>query len=280
MRTPRIFLFFFLFLCKFSPYLNSQSITWYQPNFPPYVIIEETKENRGIDNRIVESVIPELTEYEHYYEVANYTRILENLLKGECGIITPLFKTPQREKFVLYSARPSYFVLPNGFIYRKEDRNKYVPFLKEDGSLDLEALCRSGEFGIGINTGRSYSGILDRAINEYGGKKPFNTRSAMDQLGILNMVVQKRIDGAFGFPVEIKYIGLEEELGFFPVSQMVDLIPVYFGAPMTPEGAQIIETLNRILDDEKWRERFTDYYIYWLNEEWIPEYKQLIKQFK
>ncbi|MDC7223692.1 MAG: transporter substrate-binding domain-containing protein [Spirochaetales bacterium] len=259
--------------------LTSQDIVWYQPDFPPYVIIEGENKDRGIDNQIVASVIPQLLQFEHSYEIANYTRILDNLLLGYTGVITPLFKTPERERFVLYTDRPNYLVLPNGYIYRRSEREKYEKFLTEEGRLDLEALCRNGEFTIGINSGRSYYGILDRTIEKYNRQTPFYNRSAPDQKGILHMVEERRIDGALGFPVEIKYVGLEEELGFFPVSGMVNLIPIYFGAPRTPEGREIIALLNQITEEDQWAEQFTEYYTYWLEEELIPEYDKLRKQF-
>ena len=270
-------LFIILLLLIVTPALSSQNIIWYQPDFPPYMIIDGPDKDRGIDNQIVNTAISLLPDYDHSFEVANYRRILDNLSQGVNGIVTPLFKTPGRQQFIRYSRRPSYYVLPNGFIYRKAEMERYRPFLNEEGILDLEALCRSGEFFIGINAGRSYYGILDILVQSYKGSTPFYIRNATDQLGILNMVARERVDAALGFPVEIKYVGLEKELGFFPVSGMVELIPVYFGASMTQKGSQIIEILDSLLEDRKWQDQFKHYYMYWLDDELIPEYESLLK---
>lgn len=254
--------------------LLAETITWYQPDFPPYVILNGPYKEFGIDNRIVKFVVDRLPEYKHSFEVANYMRILDNLKKGEPGIVTPLFRTPEREKFVHYTNVSSYLVFPNGFIYRKSDYQKYIPFILEDGTLDIEALCRSGQFRIGINSGRSYHGILDDIITKYRKKGVFFVRSAIDHLGAFKMVANKRVDAAFGFPVEIKYYRFDNALGFLHVSKMNSFTPVFFGAPKNTFGAELVDMLNFILDDKKIRDQFAQYYMYWLDDEMKPDYEK------
>lgn len=255
--------------------LLAETITWYQPDFPPYVILNGPYKKFGIDNRIVQFVVDRLPEYKHSFEVANYKRILDNLKKGEPGIVTPLFRTPEREEFVHYTNVSSYLVFPNGFIYRKSDRQKYIPFILEDGTLDLAALCRSGQFCIGINSGRSYYGILDDIITKYRKKNVFFVRSAIDHIGAFKMVANKRVDAALGFPVEIKFYGFDRDLGFLHVSKMNSFTPVFFGAPKNTFGVELVEMLNRILDEKKIRDQFAQYYMYWLDEEMKSDYEQL-----
>ena len=255
--------------------LLAETITWYQPDFPPYVILNGLEKKFGIDNRIVRFMVDRLPEYSHSAEVANYKRILSNLKKGESGVITPLFRTPEREDFVLYTNISSYLVLPNGFIYRKADHPKFIPFILDDGTIDLDALCRSGQFCIGINSGRSYHGILDDIIKKYRKKKVFFVRSAVDHLGVFKMVANQRVDAALGFPVEIKYFGYDKDLAFLHVSQMNPYTPVFFGAPRNTFGVNLIKALNRILDDKKNRDQFAHYYMYWLDEDMKAEYEQL-----
>ena len=45
-------------------------------------------------------------------------------------VITPLFKTPERKKYVHYSSITSYLVLPNGFIINNDDKKRYKEVLK------------------------------------------------------------------------------------------------------------------------------------------------------
>lgn len=250
-------------------------IIWYQADFPPYVIVDGPEKTRGIDNQIMATMIDRLPGYDHTYRVASYSRILNEFKNQKPAITTPIFRTPEREKYVHFSDISSYLVLPNGFIYHKDDSARFSPYLLSDGSLDLEALCRSGKFKIGISAGRSYFGIIDEMIRRHKAEQVFQERTGSDQLGTLKMLRAKRFDAAFGFPVEIKYGGLEEDLRFLRVSKMVSFIPVFFGVPKNEWGVALVDKLNLILHEPGTLERFTEFYRYWLDEEIRPHYDKL-----
>lgn len=259
--------------------LFAQTITWYQPDFPPYVILDDPDKRHGIDNNIVQTVVDRLPKYEHVYEVANYRRILENISSGRNGIITPLFKIPAREKYVHYTKKPSYLVYSNGFLYSSSIGDKFAAFTLEDGSIDLDALCSSGRMKIGINAGRSYYGVIDEIIGKFG-DKCFVSRSAIDHLGMFKMVLSNRVDAAIGFPVEVKFAGMEGMLKYLPVARMGVLTPVYFGAPKNAFGIEIVNKLNNILDEQGTADQFSEYYKYWLDDELKVSYEELRQKYK
>ena len=225
----------------------------------------------------METVIARLPGYDHQFRVASYSRILKEFKNQKPAITTPLFRTPEREEYVHYSAISSYLVLPNGLIYHKDDRERFSPFILSDGSLDLEALCRSGRIKIGISAGRSYYGIIDEMIRQNRKEGLFTERTSSDQLGLLKMVRAKRFDAAFGCRVVIKYGGFDTELLFFRVAKMVDYIPVFFGVPKNDWGVALIDKLNPILREEGTLERFAGFYRYWLDDELKPYYDALRK---
>jgi len=267
------------FLTQTAPSLFAANITWYQPDFPPYVILSGPEKEHGIDDQIVRFIIKTLPEYKHVFQKANYKRILENLKNGKHGIITPLFKTKAREKYIHYSEVPSYLVLPNGLIYHKELKEVYAPYILDDGTLDLEALCKSGKVEIGINSGRSYFGIIDRTIEEYKETDVFFMRSGIEHSGLIKMVANKRLDAAFGFPVEIKYLGLNDSLSFLPISKMDNLIPVYFGTSKSDFGTVLVDKINCILAKKETLDKFSQYYMDWLDKNMLVTYRKLIKDY-
>ncbi|MFT5699008.1 MAG: hypothetical protein ACI8ZB_001864 [Desulforhopalus sp.] len=259
--------------------LFAESITWYQPDFPPYVILDGSDKKHGIDNNIVQTVVDRLPEYEHVYEVANYRRILRNLSSGRNGIITPLFKIPAREKYVHYTKKPSYLVYSNGFLYPDGEKDKFAAFILKDGSIDLDALCVSGQVKIGINAGRSYYGIIDEIIGKYG-DECFVARSAIDHLGMFKMVQANRVDAAIGFPVEVKYAGMQGMLEYLSVSQMDVLTAVYFGAAKNTFGREIVDRLNAILDERAITDQFSQYYMYWLDDALKADYEKVSREYE
>ncbi|NDV23903.1 transporter substrate-binding domain-containing protein [Desulfovibrio sp. JC022] len=274
------FIFFILFIAFGNTAVLAEPTIWFQPDFPPYAITKGADKKFGIDNRIIEYVSEHLSMNASSFKTANYGRILEELKKGTHGIITPLFKTTAREKFVRYTSRPSYFVFSNGIIFNRTDKKKYSPFLLKDGTIDLEALCKSKRFRIGISSGRSYSGVIDKIIQKYNYGRTFTIRLSSDHLGVLKMLKRKRVDAAFGFPVEIKYARLNKELVFCKVADMPPITPVYFGAPQNKFGYSMVRKINKLLEQTNATDIFASYYTYWLDEELIEEYYKLRREYK
>ena len=279
----------FLFaLALFSPLAISHgdnSLIWFQPDFPPYVIIDNQNLAKGIDNRIAEYMITRLPEYNHAFQTATYKRLLAEIKRGQHGIITPLFRTREREKYTLYTKTASYLVLPNNLIISKTKRDEVTVFLTTQGEVDLEGLVRSDTMKIGISAGRSYSGIIDETINSYKRASSFLVRSGLDiSTGLLKMLDIGRIDAWIAFPVELSYsarrIGIDEKrFSAITVADMEPFTPVFFGAPKNAWGARLIASLNRILAEPGTVETFLGYYATWLSEDKRKRYWKLAKSY-
>ena len=65
-----------------------KTITWYQPDFPPYVILDPAESHLGIDNQIVRFMIDHLPDYEHRYTKATYSRIMEQMRMHQRSLST------------------------------------------------------------------------------------------------------------------------------------------------------------------------------------------------
>ena len=258
---------------------SKQTITWYQPDFPPYVITKGQDAMDGIDNRTVQYLIDRLPEYHHRFQVASYKRILTYLRGGNEGVVTPLFITPERKQYLVYSETASYLPLSNGLVVNREELQRLEPYIQMKGTINIDRLMQSGDYTIGITSGRSYSGIIDEMIRKYKDKGILYERTGSDHLGILKMLSSKRINAAFGFPVEVKYLskrlGLPNDLIVLPVVNMVPYTPVYFAAPKNKWGKAIIVKINRILHQPGTIDRFNQYYESWLDEEYLSYYRKI-----
>ena len=260
-----------------------ETITWFQPDFPPYVIVSEDNKSKGIDNQIVQYVIDNLPEYDHRFLVASYKRILSSLKHGKKGIVTPLFITSERQKYLTYSNIPNYLALPNGFVINKDNLKTFETYLTSAKHIDIEAVLHSGQFSIGISSGRSYYGILDEVIHKHSNSNIFFERSGADQLGVLNMLGAERVDAAFGFPVEVQYfsdiLGLDYNFTTLTIHNTPLFSPVYFAAPSDKWGREIIDKINTIINREGVIERFNNYYEYWLDDKSKEHYKKLKEKY-
>lgn len=258
-------------------------ITWGEPHFPPYVITKGENENNGIDDLIKQDVREHLTGFTHVFRNANYAKILDEIKKQKHMLITPLFKTPEREKYVHYSSIPSYLVLPNGVIINKDDKKRFTPYLTHENTLDIEQLITSEKISIGIDLGRSYSGILDEMIIKHGSS--FYKKSSVDlSESMLKMLQARRFDAMFGFPVEARFVAEKAGINYndfevLPVKEMVPYSAVYFGGPKTEWGKNVIEKLNKILMKDGTIARYVKFYESWLNDTDKERYKKVLKLF-
>lgn len=285
---PILTLCFWMLCCLVSNLYADQKnddtvITWGEPHFPPYVITKGENENNGIDDLIKQDVSEHLTGFTHVFRNANYAKILDEIKKQKHVLITPLFKTLEREKYVHYSSIPSYLVLPNGVIINKEDKKRFTPYLTHENTLDIEQLITSEKISIGINLGRSYSGILDEMIVKHGSS--FYKKSSVDlSESMLKMLQARRFDAMLGFPVEARFVAEKAGINYnafevLPVKGMVPYSAVYFGGPKTEWGKNVIEKLNKILMKDGTIARYVKFYEGWLNDTDKERYKKVLKLF-
>jgi len=264
---------------------GERTITWYQPDFPPYVILDPSESQLGIDNQIVRFMIEHLPGYEHRYRTATYSRIMDQMKMQANGIITPLFITAERRRFIHYSKTASYLVLPNAVIIKKTSLPRFQPVMNREGKLDLEAAVRSETVVFGNSNGRSYSGIIDRVIRRHHGSPSIWTRSGSDiSAGLLKMLAIDRIDAWIAFPVELRFTARQCEIDahqfmVLSVADMEPFTPVYFGAPKTPWGRTIVGRLNEVLSHRETIASFLDYYAGWLDADSKKKYRQMAKDF-
>lgn len=262
--------------------LAKDTITWLQPDFPPYVIVSGNDKAKGIDNRIVQYVIDHLPDYNHSFKVAGYKRILANLKKEKKAVVAPLFITPERQKYLVYSNVANYLPLPNGLVINKDDLARFEPYMSPRRTIDIEAVILSEQFIIGIASGRSYSGIIDDMIRKYKPSRAFYERHGPDHIGLLVMLDSKRIHAAFGFPVEVQYlskkIGLKNNLIVLQVEKMEPYAPVYFAAPKNQWGQALMTKINKIINQKGVVDRFNEYYEYWLDDDIRKYYRKIVKQ--
>lgn len=264
---------------------KSKIVTWATPNFPPYIILDGKNKGKGIDNQIAEDISRKLTNYKYKFAECNYKRLQEMIKEKEQMLVTPIFITPERQKFVLFSEVASYLVLPNGFIIRKEDRPKYLSYLSEEGTLDIEKILASEKISIGINFGRSYSGILDEMIKKYKDSGKFYEKTSPDlSESMIKMLDMKRIDAALGFPCEIQYVC--DELGIdrnnfeiIPVTGMVPYSAVYFGGPQSEWGEKVMKEINAILRTPGTIAQYVSYYESWLDKSSKDRYKKVLEMY-
>jgi len=224
---------------------DDDTILWLRSHFPPYYITKGPDAGTGIADRVESMLQKELTNYKHVSMEANWKRVMQLMKTGANVVSLTLLKTPDREKYIEFSALTS--VKPtNGICVRADDsRFEGVDAISFNRLLGLEG------FKIGIMHGRSYGEGIDALLKKNVNHENIIVRSSPDGVnGLFQMQMVGRIDAVVCYPQEIKWAA--DQLVFthkvkqLRVTEQEYLNFSYSGAPKTAWGKKIIAEINNI----------------------------------
>ncbi len=273
--------FLLVLVVWFSTVEAVEKVRWCVADFPPYFITRGPDKGQGTNDKITSYIQSALPAYQHQFIKANIARIIEEMKSGDPIVCGALYKTAERQRFLLFSALPSFLVLPNNMVILGSERYRFEPYLLKDGSINLEGVLSSGKFKVGTASKRVYSGVIDSTLKQHK-LKYINIVQASGNIfgGLLNMLQRKNIDLTFGFPIETTYAAKKYKLtGMFeliPVAGMEPWSEVYISAPKTEWGRRILSDIEKVFSNKKAIMEFSSYYEAWLDEATQLRYRQLV----
>ncbi len=264
-----------------SPAIGAKEIVWYKLTQPPYY----TQDGQGIHDQIIDCFIERLPDYSHRFLKSNVARALCEIKAKKNAILLGIYKTPDRQQYMLYPDISLYLNMNTVLVVRKEDSKKIAPFIDADRNADIEQIAVSKRFVIGISTGRKYSGIIDQVIDRYSGAHIFYSRASEDIVtGHLKMLVNKRIDAYFDQPVSVpsalKQLGQKEDtVTFFSISGLQRYEPVWLGLPKNEWGRKMKQRLTKVLQEPGMIEKFAQFYMERIDGSLRPSYRKEFQDF-
>ncbi|WP_088330039.1 TIGR02285 family protein [Lacimicrobium sp. SS2-24] len=254
-----------LWFCCFA--VCAEQILWLRPDFPPGTFVEGPLKDKGYNDLTRQFITERLPQFEHAVQTAGYERIVK-LMATHNVCIVGLYKSEQREQFILYS-EPRGVVLPNGLIIREVDRHKFTPYLSERGIV-LSTLMKNSNLLGGVADGRLYKGPIDSELARYQQAEHVLKRSGANVFSdLLKMLDLKRIDYTFGFPVELKYqqrLGnISTDMRFIPVAGMPEATPSYIACSRNAWGENVIAHINTLLQTHRLSADYLATYQSWLD---------------
>lgn len=133
-------------------------ITWYSADIPPLYIFSGPLEGTGYGDVILDLVAgakpKRATISRTWYEIEHHP----------VSCTTGAIKTPAREAFAWFSARPA--LVPNyQVIVRADIASRLTPYLTDKGTIDLVRLSEQSELVGGAIATRVYPGVLGEALS-------------------------------------------------------------------------------------------------------------------
>lgn len=101
-----------------------EKIIWPYVCFKPVYICEDNKLAGGIGFQVMKLIWKNMPEYEHVVVKMPIKRILEHAKQGEHQLFYGLYKTPERQQYLVYSL-PCRISTPTYLVVRKADIMKF-----------------------------------------------------------------------------------------------------------------------------------------------------------
>ena len=262
---------------------NTQKIVWLYPDVPPFNIDQGPNRGKGSIDLIEMFLTNALPEYQHLRDVASFVRTRNEIVAKDNICTAALLLYKDREAFIEYSI-PYMVVLPVKLIIKKSDRYKVIPYLNQQGQVDIQDLLFSGLFKLGVSKGRRYGNKnLDEVIQNPVKPNSIYIRHGTDQLsGLLQMLtaVDRAIHGVLGYPDEAAYFSGQldismDSLELFPIKDDPEYNSVHIGcSKKSALGKAIIAKLNPIIEANR-RTLFLDFATMWLSDDFAQAQRRL-----
>ena len=261
---------------------DKESLTWGVLNFPPFQILEGSRQGSGSFDGELQMLIAHMPEYAHEVVPMSFARRREDFNAG-ANLCTPGIFKPPAQALNLAISMPALTHLDNRIIFLKEKAKLFG----EDNPVGLDTLFNKSELVGAVVPGRSYAPIIDETIQRFRGKpnlmiRPLETRQ------LFEMLLNGDLDYLILFSHEAAFLadqsGSTERIMNRPIAGTPSYIFTHVACTGNAWGHAIIAKINAILLLEREQAEYRKY-----SERWYPiedqekvrgYYPNMLKEFK
>ncbi|RMQ39985.1 hypothetical protein ALQ04_02564 [Pseudomonas cichorii] len=258
-----------------------ETLIWLLRDMPPATIFSGPYQGQGAIDQFMPILTARMPEYEHVLMRVNRARGTQMLNDPTLTCDPTLLWTPLRARTIVFSI-PTYIVLSNGLVVRKNDMQLFTPFITDD-HIDLLALMNSKTIKLGVVAERSYGIVIDEILShtpreelsEHYGNDAVGSLLQMERLGRLQALISYWPEAR----AQAMHQGINpEELVFLPVKDTPKYQFTHIGCSDNPKGRQAMEIINREMRSLR-ETSLLNLYANWLEPEFRPQYIRDAKAF-
>lgn len=243
--------------------VEKESLTWAVLNFPPFQILEGSRQGSGSFDGELQTLIARMPEYAHQVIPMSFARRREDFIAG-VNLCTPGIFKPPAQTLNLAISMPALTHLDNRIIFLKDKANLFG----EDNPIALDTLFNKRELVGAVVPGRSYAPNIDATIQRFRGKpnlmlRPLETRRLFEMLlkGDLDYLILFSHEAAF-FADQSGGMG---RIMNRPIAETPPYIFTHVACTGNAWGQAIITKINAILLSEREQAEYRTY-----SERWYP----------
>lgn len=240
-----------------APEENREIINW----ILPHLLAEPTpSQNNNIHKysalyrRYFQS---QLTQFSHREEKMPLARFLKKARSGKEFCLSGMVRTPEREKYLVYSDPMARLPLPHVYV-RGTTANRLG---LEDGQVSLAWLMDQPGIRAVFQRARSY-GPLDEIIAARIDQPGF-LRSTVLTKTLAEMLALGRVDFFIEYPVildSITVAGKYIRFRVLRVKEQPETMPVHIACAKTPFGRRVVQRISEIIANKKDTRGYRDVY--------------------
>ncbi|MBV8659751.1 MAG: TIGR02285 family protein [Burkholderiales bacterium] len=236
--------------CTFACAGDKPVVRWLVLDFPPFHIVSGPDRGTGLRDRYLDALRARLPDFDSRVEVSDTTRQTALMQAGLPVCSISMLKTPERERYMVFSDQPYGVQLPVRLIMTNTGAAALGP-LAEDQGVDLMHVLGGGLIRLGVLPKRRFGPMIDNVVDEARRRYPsavleFNENDVLASL--LDLVGKGRIEAALGYSVEVEQLRLRNaklgEYTFLPLTQAPDVVPTYVACSRSTIGGRVIAQLN------------------------------------
>ena len=237
---------------------NRRTIHWMLTGVPPKFIPDGPLRGTGYGEQQMAYLAKRLPQFEHRLELVTPARLWHEMQTGEGVCSIDIADLPEREKWAVFTRHQT--SIPGYRMLVLRDRlAEFAPFRLSDGTIDLERLAASDRLtGIYVAS-RHYTPQINGFIGSALRKIPLESTSASTK--IFEMIASRRGDFSFASVTEMNYFAalaaatpahakLWPPLAMLAIKGGGGQVHGHIACSRDPLGLQMVETADRLFDDE------------------------------
>jgi uncharacterized protein (TIGR02285 family) len=260
MRGKAVFVAALAFLfCPKAEAAEHSRILWMVSGQPPAFIAEPPMAHQGYGDLQLDFLTHHLPDFEHQIITAPLNRIWFQIGQDDAICTVVAGKTAAREAVGVFSQRP-FWSVTNRLVARKRDLARFLPYVDEQGMIDLGGLAHASGLTGAYDSGGSYGPQIDGLIAD-----PTRSVIMTPQPKIrtpLRMLAESRINFFFAYEMQVRYYRtldkLDDEFIYFPIKGDPSHYDAFVACANKPIGRQMIAAVDKLLEDKANMSAFLD----------------------
>ncbi len=243
----KYFIFILFFIISLACYAKPV-IHWYKHDLPPYYIASGKFKETGSSDKAQQFLEKLLPEFDHSTTFVSIKRLNSLAVSDKNFATLSLFKTKEREKFLIFSEPYSVRFLPH-LVILKQNRDKFKKYIESSGKIDFEKVAADSNIKIGIIPKRVYSKTVNEILEKHKNKNNIDEVFSENATSMnINKLILKRSDCIIEYPEAVKYeLDITNQVNsclFIPIKNVPEFDYMYIAVPKTAEGKKLISIIN------------------------------------